>query len=73
SWGTTMEELKTDYHGYYSMSTGIDNCVGDIVKALSEKGELENTIFVYTSDHGDNLYSRSFLNIKALPRKDQPA
>ena len=38
---------------YYALVTEIDYHIGVIVKALEEEGLLENTIVVYTSDHGD--------------------
>ncbi|MCP4639339.1 MAG: sulfatase-like hydrolase/transferase [bacterium] len=38
---------------YYALVTEIDHHVGTIMKALEEEGLLEDTIVVYTSDHGD--------------------
>lgn len=38
---------------YYALITEIDHHIGAIMKALEEEGLLENTIVVYTSDHGD--------------------
>lgn len=38
---------------YYALVTEIDTHVGAIMQALEEEGLLENTIVVYTSDHGD--------------------
>ncbi len=38
---------------YYALVTEIDHHIGVIMKALEEEGLLENTIVVYTSDHGD--------------------
>jgi len=38
---------------YYALVTEIDYHIGTIIKALEEEGLLENTIVVYTSDHGD--------------------
>lgn len=40
---------------YYGHCTMIDDMVGMIVKKLKEMGEFENTIIVYTADHGDCL------------------
>lgn len=39
--------------GYYALVTEIDHCVGEILKALDEAGLEEETIVIYTSDHGD--------------------
>lgn len=40
---------------YYAMVEQIDQEVGKIVKALEETGQYENTIILYTSDHGEML------------------
>ena len=47
------EELK----GYYAHCSALDACIGVLQSALQEAGIEENTIFVFTSDHGDMLYS----------------
>ena len=43
--------------GYYAHIAALDDCLGDLLATLSEKGIAENTILVFTSDHGDMLYS----------------
>uniref|UniRef100_UPI0035627820 sulfatase family protein n=1 Tax=Pontiella sp. TaxID=2837462 RepID=UPI0035627820 len=40
---------------YYAKITGIDYQVGKILDMIEEKGLMENTLIVFTSDHGDNL------------------
>ncbi len=40
---------------YYANVTMIDEKVGEIFSALEEKGYLENSIIIFTSDHGDAL------------------
>lgn len=37
----------------YAMMTGVDEQIGRILQALDELGLAENTIVVFTSDHGD--------------------
>ena len=39
----------------YGMIEMIDDGVGRILKALEQKGEAENTIVMFTSDHGELL------------------
>lgn len=40
---------------YYANITFIDDQIGEIVKALKEKGMYDNTLICYTADHGDML------------------
>jgi len=48
------EQLWRDHIGaYYALVTEVDHCVGEILKALDEAGIAEETIVIYTSDHGD--------------------
>ena len=43
--------------GYYAQVTALDEDVGRIMVALEETGQAENTILVFTSDHGDMIGS----------------
>jgi choline-sulfatase/uncharacterized sulfatase len=45
---------------YYALITHIDQQIGRIIDHLKETGELDNTIIVFTADHGDfaGEYSR---------------
>ena len=40
---------------YWALVTRVDAMVGQIMRALEENGLLEDTLIVYTSDHGDML------------------
>lgn len=40
---------------YYSKVTLIDDCVGRVIAALEEKGVLDDTWIVFSSDHGEML------------------
>jgi choline-sulfatase len=40
---------------YFAMITELDDFAGRIWNALEEAGQLENTVFVYSSDHGESL------------------
>jgi arylsulfatase A-like enzyme len=54
--GTAAEDqqLYRDYIGaYYALVTEIDHHVGTILQALERTGQAENTIVIYTADHGD--------------------
>jgi len=54
------KEAKKDLAGYYAHIAALDDCIGDILKTLKETGIEDNTIFVFTSDHGDMLYSQGW-------------
>lgn len=49
---------RRDMAGYYAHCSAIDQCVGDLRETLAQLGIAENTIFIFTSDHGDMLESQ---------------
>lgn len=53
--GLKDEEIRNARRAYYAMVTLIDDYAGQLVSQLEAAGELENTIILYTSDHGDNM------------------
>jgi arylsulfatase A-like enzyme len=44
--------------GYYAHCTALDDCLGELRRTLQESGLAENTLLVFTSDHGDMLGSQ---------------
>lgn len=65
----TTEEIKNNLKGYYAHITALDEQFGRLLDALNQTGQLDNTIVVYTSDHGDMLGSQGFTN-KQLPYEE---
>ncbi len=51
----TDEQLHRQRAHYYANCSMIDTQVGKIVDALEARGVLEDTIIIFTSDHGDCL------------------
>lgn len=47
-----LRRLTANYYGLISM---VDEGFGRILRALEESGQADNTIIVYTSDHGDMM------------------
>jgi arylsulfatase A-like enzyme len=43
--------------GYFGAVTGVDDQIGRILLCLNEEGLAEDTIFIFTSDHGDMMGS----------------
>ena len=48
-------QLRRAKQGYYAMISEVDEVVGQILDALESSGQRENTIIVFTSDHGEWL------------------
>ncbi|MEM6689445.1 MAG: sulfatase [Planctomycetota bacterium] len=49
------EETRHFRHGYYASISFLDSQVGEILDALDESGHANNTIVVFTSDHGFHI------------------
>ncbi|NKB65793.1 MAG: sulfatase-like hydrolase/transferase [Candidatus Latescibacteria bacterium] len=47
------ELVRRGRAGYYALITYLDEKIGRLMDALEETGQLDNTVIVYTSDHGD--------------------
>ncbi len=63
---TQDEQLYRDYLGaYYALVTEIDHRIGQVMKALEAEGLLENTIIIYTSDHGDFVGNHGLIEKRA--------
>jgi arylsulfatase len=48
-------ELRSARQGYYAMVTEMDHYVGKILDQLEAQGVADNTIVIFTSDHGEWL------------------
>ena len=51
----TEDQTKKGVEGYYACVDFVDDCIGELLEGLSREGILENTIIIYTSDHGEML------------------
>lgn len=52
-----MREAKT---AYYALTSFMDDCVGQVLAALEQSGQAEDTVVIYVSDHGDMLGDQGF-------------
>lgn len=52
---STPELFQENVKNYYRLITGLDESVGKVASKLKELGLDENTIVIYTSDHGFSL------------------
>ncbi|MDZ4796697.1 MAG: sulfatase [Bryobacteraceae bacterium] len=61
-----VAEAQKNLKGYYSHMAAIDDCVGQLRDAVRAAGQEDDTVFIFTSDHGDMLESQG------LHHKQQP-
>jgi arylsulfatase A-like enzyme len=56
------EEMRSrareEAQGYYAHCTALDSCIGDLIESLERAGVANDTIFVFTADHGEMLGSQ---------------
>jgi choline-sulfatase len=53
--GFSAEDHRIGRQAYFAMVTHMDQWVGAILDALERSGQAENTLVVYTSDHGEMM------------------
>ena len=61
-----QEAATKDLRGYYAHIAALDDCLQKVVTTLERTGEAEDTILLFTSDHGDMLGSQG-LQLKQHP------
>jgi choline-sulfatase len=54
----TEADVRAARHGYYANISYVDDLVGKLIGALEATDLLDNTVVVFTSDHGDFLGER---------------
>jgi arylsulfatase A-like enzyme len=54
---TSEEQLHVAAQGYFGAISGIDKEFGRLLKALDDTGQADDTIVIYTSDHGEMMGS----------------
>ena len=60
--GVSETTLRQAIAHTYGMVTMIDDCIGDILAALEKNSLNENTIILFTSDHGELLGDHGLLH-----------
>ncbi len=51
----TNEQWRIVKQHYYALVSHVDDCVGRILTTLDELGLADNTLVIFTADHGENL------------------
>lgn len=60
------DSLRRVRRAYYALVTYVDHKVGELLDALEETGFAENTVVIFTSDHGDMLGERGMVQKRAF-------
>ena len=66
--GPTEEEAAACRANYAGNITLIDDQIGEILEVITARGELDNTVIAFTSDHGEMngdcglIYKKNFLD-----------
>jgi len=53
-----MRQLRATYYG---MITEVDDNIGRLIETLKKTGQFDNTLIVFTSDHGEQLWDHWML------------
>jgi choline-sulfatase len=67
----TDEQIRRARHGYYAAISYVDERIGTVLTAVRDAGLLDDTVIVFTADHGEFLgerglwYKMSFLEPSA--------
>ncbi len=62
----TPEEKRKIREAYFESVTMVDEAFGKVLAALERNGILDNTVIIYTADHGEMLQDKGFYQ-KTLP------
>ena len=49
------ELIREAQIGYYACITHVDHQIGRLLQSLTESGVMDNTVIIFTSDHGEEL------------------
>jgi arylsulfatase A-like enzyme len=56
---SAQAQARRELAGYYAHCSALDECFGGLMRTLEETGLATNTIVLFTSDHGDMLWSQN--------------
>lgn len=65
NWDTqemTWEECREMVKRYYGVISQIDDAIGRVISYLEQRGMLDNTVVIYTADHGDLCGDRRMID-----------
>lgn len=50
-----VDAVRKEAQGYYAHGEALDNSIGELLASLDELGISDNTLIIFTSDHGEML------------------
>jgi len=59
--GEAGKRARRSVKDYFACVTGVDEQIGKILRKLEETGQAENTIVVFTADHGEMMGSHGLM------------
>ena len=62
SWNPTFDEQNQDVKYFPSMVNYMDKKIGDVMNALQQNGVKNNTLVLFTTDNGTNVFIHSIYN-----------
>lgn len=65
-WPRAEQEIRTHLHDYYATITGMDYHLGRILQTLEDSGQRENTLIVFSADHGLAIGSHGLMGKQNL-------
>lgn len=57
----TPEVMRTIRHAYAALAAEVDHHIGRIIAALKASGQWDNTIVIFSGDHGEQLFDHGLL------------
>lgn len=57
--GVSVEEWKKSWAAYLGLVTMVDDLIGNLLLELERTGKAEDTIVIFTADHGEHLGSHA--------------
>jgi arylsulfatase A-like enzyme len=65
-WPRTEAVVRKHLHDYYAVITGMDYHIGRLLDELKQQGKYDNTLIVYSSDHGLAIGSHGLMGKQNL-------
>lgn len=64
--GWNETQWQAYLYSYYRLTEQVDRCIGRIMNALRDRGLRQNTLIVFTSDHGEGVAEHQLI-VKLTP------